>query len=650
MGEVWRARDTKLGRDIAIKTLPEEFARDANRLARFEREAKLLASLNHPNIATIYGLEEDTGTRFLVLELVEGPTLADQIKRGALPEQQSLKLALQIAEALEAAHEKGVIHRDLKPANIKLTPEGTVKVLDFGLAKALGGNGETDLSDLPTLSLAATQEGMILGTPTYMSPEQLRGRPADKQIDIWAFGCVLFELLTGRKAFGQATLNETMAKVLEGDFDRAALPRVSPLVRRLVDRCLEKAPRDRLRHIGDARIDIRDALAELSLESTPEAPGRVVSSARQTFMWAGGVGVFIVLAAIAGSFLTLRAPPEPPAVITRLSIGPVQEPGTGPSGSLDVAVSSDGTRIAFQSGDQIWLKAMDQVNAVPIATGSNPFFSPDGERLAFVGGGLNTISVNGGATVEIVPLSGTGAGGRFAGGTWGDDGTIAFATSLGLSLVSENGGDPQTLISAPEGRVYAWPHFMPDGQSLLFTVLAGPSTDTAEIALLDLQTMTTRIVHQGGVGARYVSAGYLVYLTGQGLAAVGFDPDTGRVRGASRQIPDIELQPGGAYLAADFAISETGILAHIPAGPAFQNWLVWVDHSGTEEFLSGLPSGRISYPRVSPQGTAWLSISPLKEARTGGFGCSTSNGAWPRRSAAAFQSREPLRTCCRSGA
>ena len=604
MGEVWRARDTKLGRDVAIKTLPEEFAKDADRLARFEREARLLASLNHPNIAAIHGFEEDNGTHFLVLELVEGDTLADQIKRGAIPVEESLKLALQIAEALEAAHGKGVIHRDLKPANIKVTPDSKVKVLDFGLAKAFAGDqADVSVSNSPTLSMAASQQGIILGTAAYMSPEQARGETTDNRADIWAFGCVLFEMLTGTSVFSKGTLTETLARVLEVQPGFQELPaEIPPSIERLLRRCLDKNSRDRLQHIGDARVEIRDALA-VPVIADRDARSAAAPKPQAKWVWAAGAIALIVLAAIAGSLVTRRSLPGPPAVVTRLSIGPVPGPESGPSGALDVAVSADGTHIAYQSGEQIWLKPMDQAYAVPIVTGINPFFSPDGERLAFFGGGsLNTISINGGAPVEITSISATGAGGRFAGGTWSADGTIAFATSLGLSLVSEDGGDPKPLAEPPDGQVYAWPQFMPDGESLLFTVLAGPSPDTAEIALLDLQTMTTRIVHQGGVGARYASEGYLVYLTGQGIAAIAFDPDAGRVRGASTQVPSIELQPDGAYLAADFAISDSGTLAHIPSGPSVQNWLVWVDHTGTEEILSGLPSGRKSYPRVSPEG------------------------------------------------
>src|SRR5512135_3225178 len=263
MGEVYRAKDSKLGRDVAIKVLPEEFARDADRVARFQREAKLLASFNHPNIAAIYGLEESGETNFLVLELVEGETLADRIKAGPIPVEESLKLALQIAEALEAAHEKGVIHRDLKPANIKVTPDGKVKVLDFGLAKAYAGDQEVNLSNSPTLSNAATQQGVILGTAAYMSPEQAKGKSVDKRTDVWAFGCLLFEMLTGQAAFQAEEVTEILAAVVKGGANLDLLPaNIHPRVQEVITRCLQKDLKRRYSTITDARYEIEQALAD----------------------------------------------------------------------------------------------------------------------------------------------------------------------------------------------------------------------------------------------------------------------------------------------------------------------------------------------------------------------------------------------------
>ena len=599
MGEVYRAEDTTLDRKVALKFLTEELQQDPTARKRFLREAKSAAALDHPYICHIHEVGDVEGKSFISMEYVQGMTLSQKLSEEPLPLKIALETSVEIAEALEAAHKENIVHRDLKPSNIMLTPEGHVKVMDFGLAKRITPVEGQDEDEITT---KLTKDDSILGTVPYMSPEQLRGREVDARSDIFSFGVVLYEMLAGVHPFKKSGQIETANAILS-----ELVPPLSQytenipiLLQHTVKKMLAKEPDRRSQLIHDVGTDLGDLIEESGDSQATPAP-----SPKRHANWvrAAGAIALIVLAAIARSFVTLRTLPDPPAVITRLSIGPVQGPIGRPSGTVDVAVSADGTHIAYASGGQIWLKPMDQAYAVPIVTGDSPFFSPDGEWLAFAGDGrLNTISINGGAPVEIALLSGTGAGGRYAGGTWSADGTIAFATSLGLFLVSEDGSDPQPLIGPPDGQVYAWPQFMPDGESLLFTVLAGPSPDTAEIALLDLQTMTSRIVHQGGVGARYVSEGYLVYVTGQGLAAIGFDPDTGRVRGASRQVPGIELQPDGAYLAVDFAISETGTLAHIPSSPSVQNWLVWVDRTGTEAILSGARPGRISYPRVSPQG------------------------------------------------
>ena len=305
MGEVWRARDTKLGREVAIKTLPEEFAKDADRLSRFEREAKLLASLNHPNIAAIHGFEEDNGTHFLVLELVEGDTLADQIKRGAIPVEESLTLALQIAEALEAAHEKGVIHRDLKPANIKVTPDGKVKVLDFGLAKAFAGDGvDVSLSNSPTLSMQATQQGIILGTAAYMSPEQARGEATDRRADVWAFGCVLFEILTGRGTFEGRSVSDVLASVLKIDPDWNSLPlNLHQRIRMLLERCLEKEVKDRYQTISDARVDVQKVLGDPSGVLVQPVAEVVQAAPQSKLPWVAAIAVTAIIAGLTVWFL-----------------------------------------------------------------------------------------------------------------------------------------------------------------------------------------------------------------------------------------------------------------------------------------------------------------------------------------------------------
>ena len=428
MGSVWRAQDSKLGRQVAIKTLPEEFAQDEERLARFEREAKLLASLNHPNIAAIYGLEEDNGTRFLVLELVEGDTLADRLKRGAIPVEETLKLALQIAEALEAAHEKGVIHRDLKPANIKVTPEGKIKVLDFGLAKAFSADGsDVNVSQSPTLSMAATQQGVILGTAAYMSPEQAQSQDVDKRADIWAFGCIVYEMLTGRSVFAGDNMSLTLARVLERRPDFSALPpRIHSRVRELLERCLEKEARNRLHDIADARVDIQKVLTD---------PGGVLALPRsdqvRPFRQNAALlmVVAVVVAAIVGIAFWSFRPRNPIAPVAHLTIVlPENQQLAGLAAMSPVAVSPDGASIAYVAiGDgiqQLYVRHLSSPEArlIPGTEGAvGPFFSPDSESLGFVAGSqLKTVAIGGGRPTVLASAT------NYRGGSWGSAGDIVF--------------------------------------------------------------------------------------------------------------------------------------------------------------------------------------------------------------------------------
>ena len=390
MGEVWRARDSKLGREVAIKTLPPEFAQDADRLARFEREAKLLASLNHPNIAAIYGLEQSDDTRFIVLELVEGDTLADQIKRDAIPVEESLRLALQIAEALEAAHEKGVIHRDLKPANIKVTPEGQIKVLDFGLAKAFAGEeADANLSNSPTLSMQATQAGIILGTAAYMSPEQAKGKPVDKRTDIWAFGCVLYEMLTGSQVFAAEDVSTILARVLEREPDLSLLEAdLHPAVSDLLSRCLQKEMRARYRDIGDVRLDLEKVL------SLP-LPGRLIqqTSARERQPTLARTLVLALTSAlVAAGLVWFLRPVSEPVPLTRLLVN--IPPGVDLFNAFfdsSIAISPDGRSVAYtgivEGISQVYLRPIDSLTAQPIpgteTTGSAPFFNSSGDWIAW---------------------------------------------------------------------------------------------------------------------------------------------------------------------------------------------------------------------------------------------------------------------------
>src|SRR5208282_2587093 len=412
MGEVYRARDAKLGRDVALKVLPEAFARDAERMARFQREAKVLASLNHPNIASIYGLEDSGATHALVMELVEGPTLADRIRSGPIPIDEALRIAKQMCEALEYAYERGIVHRDLKPANVKVTSDDAVKVLDFGLAKAIEGDASSmDIATSPTMSRMATLAGVLLGTAAYMSPEQAKGKAVDRRADIWAFGCVLYEMLTGRMAFHGESVTDTLASVIKEEPDWSQLPAATPIrVRVLLQRCLQKDPKQRLRDIGDARISLDEVLAGSSDPSPAGAAGISALLWRRTLIV--GLGTLLLGAAIAGlAVWNLKpAPSPPPQPVTRTVINlPPGQRLAGLDSGPALALSPNGTHLAYvasQGGtQQIYLRAMDSLEARPIPGTEGaiePFFSPDSQWLGFFAGGkLRKISVSGGVQVSL---------------------------------------------------------------------------------------------------------------------------------------------------------------------------------------------------------------------------------------------------------
>ena len=488
MGEVWRARDTKLGREVAIKTLPEDFAADAGRLARFEREARLLASLNHPNIAAIYGHEVFEGTRFLVLELVEGETLSERLKRGPLSIEESLALARQIAEALEAAHDKGVIHRDLKPANIKITPDGNIKVLDYGLAKALTGDAvaESDLTSSPTLSMQATRYGVILGTAAYMSPEQARGEAVDKRADIWAFGCVLYEMLTGRTTFDGRTASDVLAGVLRAEPDWNLLPpTLHPRLREVLERCLEKEAKNRWHDIADVRVDLEKLLKD------PVAP--VVEKARveprPVLPWV--VGTFVLTAAVVAMAVWNLKPSEPKAVTRFVHDLPKDQRLSG-VGRMLVAIAPDGSRLVYVANDQLYLRNLDEAVAHPIAGTDetrNPFFSPDGEWIGYwADGQLKKIAVGGGVPVPICEA----ATPPFD-AVWHEDDTIVYSSGESVMRVSADGGTPERLI-ATDDSILA-PRLLPDGETLLFVLVdeQGP-----HIAVQSLASGERKLLHDGG--------------------------------------------------------------------------------------------------------------------------------------------------------
>jgi Tol biopolymer transport system component/predicted Ser/Thr protein kinase len=596
MGAVYRATDTKLNRDVAIKVLPPSFAEDSARMQRFEREAQVLASLNHPNVAAIYGIEAGA----IVMELVEGEDL-----KGPVPIDTAIDYARQIAAGLEAAHERGIVHRDLKPANIKVTTDGVVKLLDFGLAKA----GEASVSTAgaaspamsPTLSLAMTQAGMILGTAAYMSPEQARGKPVDKRADIWAFGVVLYELLTGAMLFGGGeTVSDAMAAVMTREPDWDLLPKDTPShVRRLLVRCLRKDPKQRLRDIGDARL----ALDEPDPAAQSDAP-----RARRAIRW-WAVTLMAALLAGAAFWIGSRFSSRPPGRLMRLSVD--LGPGTVPfRGGVSAALSPDGSRIAFQiiGGDgrrQIATRLLDSEKTEVLAGtegGNGPFFSPDGQWLGFFANAkLKKVPVQGGAAVTLCDAA------NARGATWSEEGSIVLAPNIatGLWLVRDSGGAPQQLTdpSANQQRTHRWPRFLPGAQAILFTAhSAAFGFDEAEIDVLDLKTRKWKTVQRGASDGRYLPSGHLVYVRQGVLYAVRFDLSRLEVGGtpvpALDDVATSRITGGGQFDAS----GNTGTLVYRsgkssdPSRP-----LVWLDASGNTQPLLPVPS-YYAAPRFSPDG------------------------------------------------
>ena len=624
MGQVYRATDTKLRRDVALKILPEQFATDPERLSRFEREAHALAALNHSGIAAIHGIEEFEGTLALVLELVSGPTLEDRIARRPIPVAEALRLAIGIAAAVEAAHDRGIIHRDLKPANIKIRDDGAVKVLDFGLAKALssaGGQAQVLASEDPTQ--AATAPGLILGTAAYMSPEQARGEPVDERTDVWAFGCILFEMLTGEPPFGRARLTDILANVLKGEPDYSALPGdTPPLTRRLVRRCLEKDRRQRLRHIGDARADLSDSLElrDAASGSTSGAASAVESAKRQrtTQRRALVAGALVATAAVAGLAGWLIAPRLAPATsksaVVSFEIGDVSLSSVFPP---SFAVSPDGTRIVYPSPRgfiQRSLRHADQVQArwEPHAI-EYPFFSPDGEWIGAFTTPRNTtltrVSVRGGAPTVIADI---GVDAWVHGGSWGSDDRIVFATTLGLHRVAAGGGKPELFVTPDpdQQELHFWaPEILPGGGTVLFTVIPRDPKAAPRVVALDLVSLERKTVLTEGAAARYAPTGHLVYVVRGRLQAVAFDAKALETRGDPQTVLD------GEVLGSNFELSDKGTLVYHPAVPAEgAEVLVWVDRDGRQEQITA-PAGSWIYPRISPDGKRVASDRWLKEGR-----------------------------------
>jgi len=604
MGEVYKAKDQKLGRDVAIKVLPEEFANDADRVARFQREAKLLASLNHPNIAAIYGLEESDGMHFLVLELIEGDTLADRIKSGPIPVEEALKLALQITEALEAAHEKGIIHRDLKPANIKVTPDGKVKVLDFGLAKAfVGEQGEMNLSNSPTLSVAATQQGIILGTAAYMSPEQASGEMTDKRTDIWAFGVVLFEMLTGRSLFEGNNVSQTLASVIKSEPEWKSLPsNLHPRIRLLLGRSLKKEPKNRYHDIADARVDIQEVLADPSgVFVQPSVMAKPRRKLRLGLPWVAAITIFGII--VAGVAVWKLKPSEPRQVVRFEYDLPEAQQFTDP-GNDSIAVSVDGKQLVYSTPGGLYLRSVDELEAKLIVgtemNPSSPFFSPDGKWVGYwsaADGKLKKIAIGGGAPVILCDVAGP------AGASWNTDNTIVYSElSKGIMRVSANGGNPELLVKPSTGVIFSGsPKILPDKKTLLFTDVM-PSKN--QVVVQSLESGERKVLIEGGDVAFYLSTGHLVYMMGNNLYAIPFDLSRLEVSGDT-----IPMVVGvfriGRTSVPQIAVSNSGTLVYVPgeAGSGgIQRNLVWVDRNGKEEPLAAQPND-YRFPRISPDGT-----------------------------------------------
>jgi len=613
MGEVYKARDTTLKRDVALKVLPASFLRDPERMARFQREAEVLASLDHPNVGPIYGIVDSEDSRGLVLALIEGPTLADQIALGPLPLDDALSIAKQIIDALEYAHDRGVVHRDLKPANIKITPEGVVKVLDFGLAKVLLEVGDAEppkssLGNSPTMTLGHTRTGVILGTVAYMSPEQAIGRPVDRRSDIFSFGAVLYEMLTGKRAFAGATTPDVLEAVVKFDPDWAALPAGTPgYLRRLLERTLAKDRKERLQAIGEARI----MLAKPQSDEPAWAAGATASSTSRLgkLPWIAAAAVFAIIAAVA-LWAPWRAtqPVERPLVRLDVDLGADVSLPAPTSGGSAVAISPDGMRLVYASGNppKLFTRRLDQPKAteLPGTQGAfAPFFSPDGQWIGFVlsGAKLNKISVEGGA---VVPL---GDAILADANSWGEDGYIYMGvTGTGLVRIRDSGGQPETIAAQGKGETdLTLSQILPGGKAVLFSAYTAMRPDASSIEVLTLADHHRKTVSRVGTSPHYLATsngtGYLVYLNKATLFAVPFDLDKLETRGTALPILD-DVASAGSYGTAQLSLSRSGTLVYRRgSGDSGLFTVAWLDSAGKTPPLLAKP-GVYRSLSLSPNG------------------------------------------------
>ena len=610
MGEVYRAKDTRLDRIVAIKILPDHLADRAELRDRFEREAKTISSLNHPHICTLYDVGHQDGTDFLVMEYLEGETLAQRLMKGPLPLEQVLQYAIEIADALDKAHRKGITHRDLKPGNVMLTKSGA-KLLDFGLAKLTqdaSPAAAAPISQLPTVKDAITAQGTILGTLQYMSPEQLEGTEADARTDIFAFGVVVYEMVTGKKAFEGKSQASLIAKILETDPPSISSlqPMTPPALDRVVKKCLAKEPEDR----WQSAKDLTDELKWIAAESGPRtAPGTVpagTAPARTGWRWVTVSAVACVVAAAIAAFAAWLLKPAAPKLVTRFAIS--LPPGQRLDIGKAIAISPDGKRLVYAAGPsnlrtQLYIREMDGLEARPISgtEGAHfPFFSSDGQWIGFGEGGgkLMKVSLSGGAPVTLADVS----AGAFFSASWGSQGMIAFVPNgtSPIQQIPDTGGNPQPLARLEKGEnSHRQPDLLPDGKEVLFAVLA--SGAPTKVVAQSLTTGERRELIQSGSQPRYASSGHLVYTQGANLMAAPFDPQRLAITGAAVPVIGGVLVAGTAG-SAQYDFSSTGSLVYVPnSAQAAQFKLVWVDRKGTEQPVPAPPHNYV-LPRISPDG------------------------------------------------
>lgn len=649
MGEVYLAHDTKLNRRVAIKVLPEAYASDPDRVARFHREAQAVAALNHAGIAAIYELAEADGTKFLVLELIEGETLANRLQRGPLAIDDALQIAKQILEALEAAHERGVCHRDLKPANIKLTPDGSVKVLDFGLAKFLqNAPSSPHLTHSPTLSLAGTYPGVILGTAGYMSPEQAKGFEADQRSDIFSFGCILYELLAGRKAFEGETASEILASVLKSDVEWSALPpRLNPRLSELLKRCLEKNPKKRWHAAADVRVELESIIARGAiLEEDRERASLPYPPMWKRLAWAS---VFFMAGLLAAGVVAWLYRPATTTPITRFVVSLPEKQQYSNTGRQVLALSPDGANLVYVANRRLFIRPMSGLDAREIAGSDspigpiNPVFSPDGQWIAYrtvEDNALKRIPISGGAAVVICPSD------QIFGMSWHEDAIVFGQGSKGIMRVSPSGGVPEVIAAVENDEIADAPQLLPRNRGLLFSIRRASDTwEQGRIVVQPLDGGARKTLIEGAGDGRYLPTGHLMYATGGVVMAVPFDLDTTTVRGA--RVPMVvgvqRTVFGSGPGAAFFVVSSSGTAAYMP-GPSTPSErttnLGLFDRNGDLQRLN-LPPGPYAAPRVSRDGR-WVAFESADPRGSFVSVFELNGGSAPRRLTFEGNSRAPI--------